>query len=98
MLHIYELLSVVGTELFAKLMACKNIKELYIIEVIERIEEYNKLREYCNKQFKMISLTYNQMVPFVSKMWVISSKKYTLTGKRVKKEHTETASIESNIE
>ena len=86
MLHIYELLSVVGTELFTKLLESTATKDSYISEVLERIEEYNKLREYCNKQFKNISLTYNQMVPCVSKMWVISSKKYTFTAKRVKKD------------
>jgi hypothetical protein len=86
MLHIYELLNVVGTELFAKLLASKNIKDEYITEVLERIEEYHKLREYCNKQFKTISLTYNQMVPCVSKMWIITSKKYTFTIKKVKKD------------
>jgi hypothetical protein len=86
MLHIYELLSVVGTELFAKLLMCNNVHDVYIREVNDRVEEYNKLRDYCNKQFKMISLTYNKTVPFVSKMWVISSKKYTLKGKIVKKD------------
>lgn len=85
LLHIYELLSVVGTELFEKLLASNTTKEEFITEVLERIEEYNKLREYCNKQFKTISLTYNQMAPFVSKMWVISSKKYTFTVKKHKK-------------
>jgi len=95
MLHIYELLSVVGTELFAKLLDSKNVKDLYITEVLERMEEYNKLREYCNKQFKTISLTYNQMVPCVSKMWIISSKKYTFTAKRVKKEKEK--DLEENV-
>jgi hypothetical protein len=94
MLHIYELLSVVGTELFTKLLESTVTKDSYIREVLERIEEYNKLREYCNKQFKTISLTYNQTVPCVSKMWVISSKKYTFTPKRVKKDK-ETAAKEA---
>jgi uncharacterized protein YllA (UPF0747 family) len=94
MLHIYELMSVVGTELFAKLLLSKNTKDEFIKEVLEKIEEYNKLREYCNKQFKSISLTYNQTVPCVSKMWIITSKKYTFTVKNVKKETKENDTLE----
>jgi len=94
MLHIYELMSVVGTELFAKLLLSKSTKDEFIKEVLEKIEEYNKLREYCNKQFKSISLTYNQTVPCVSKMWIITSKKYTFTVKKVKKETKENDTLE----
>jgi hypothetical protein len=96
MLHIYELLSVVGTELFTKLLDNTTRKDEYITEVLERIDEYNKLREYCNKQFKSISLTYNQKVPFVSNMWVISSKKYIFTAKKVKKDKELAASVDIN--
>jgi hypothetical protein len=87
-------MSVVGTELFAKLLLSKNTKDEFIKEVLEKIEEYNKLREYCNKQFKSISLTYNQTVPCVSKMWIITSKKYTFTVKNVKKETKENDTLE----
>ena len=94
MLHIFELLSVVGTELFAKLLASINVKESFASEVIVHVGEYNKLREYCNKQFKAISLTYNQTVPCVSKMWTITTKKYTFTLKRVKKDTATTDEVE----
>lgn len=86
MLHIYELFSVVGIETFAKLIDSKNTGEEFAAECIQNIEEYNKLREYCNKQFKTISLTYNQTVPCVNKSWVINSKKYIMTAKKVKTE------------
>ena len=82
MLHIYELLTVVGAELFEKLRESKNVSDSFVKEVLERVEEYNKLREYCNKQFKTISLTYNQTVPCISERWSISSKKYTFTAKK----------------
>ena len=81
MLHLYELLSVVGTEFFAKLLDNKNINDAFIKDVIDRMDEYDKLREYCNKQFKMISLTYNQTVPSINKAWAITSKKYNFTKK-----------------
>jgi len=80
MLHLYELFSVVGIELFAKLLQSKNTTgATFEQECLERVEEYHKLREYCNKQFKTISLTYNQTAPYVNKAWSISSKKYTFT-------------------
>jgi len=85
MLHLYELFSVVGVELFAKLLDSQNRDEEFVKEVLERCEEYDKLREYCNKQFKTISLTYNQTVPSISKSWAITSRKYTFTVKKVKK-------------
>ena len=79
MLHLYELFSVVGIELFTKLINSKNTLVAYTDECVERVSEYNKLREYCNKQFKTISLTYNQTAPYINKTWTISSKKYTFT-------------------
>jgi hypothetical protein len=85
MLHLYELFSVVGIELFTKLLQSKNTQAAYEQECLERVEEYHKLREYCNKQFKTISLTYNQTTPYVSKTWVISSKKYKFTTVKKKK-------------
>lgn len=95
MLHIYELLNVVGVDLFAKLLESKNTQQQFIAEVLERIEEYDRLRDYCNKQFKTISLTYNQNVPHISKVFAISSKKYTFTAKKTKKDGP--AAIQENI-
>jgi hypothetical protein len=98
MLHLYELLSVVGTEFFAKLLDNNTVLDEYIKIVIERMEEYDTLREYCNKQFKTISLTYNQTVPSISKSWAISSKKYTFTKKKAPAVAPTEASTEANTE
>jgi hypothetical protein len=84
---------VVGIELFAKLLQSKTIiHTTYEQECLDRVEEYHKLREYCNKQFKTISLTYNQTTPYVNKAWAISSKKYTFTiaKKKLTKKEAET--------
>jgi hypothetical protein len=86
MLHLYELFSVVGIELFAKLMNSSSTRLEFEQECLGHIEEYSKLREYCNKQFKTISLTYNQTAPFINKEWAVTSKKYTFTT--VKKKAT----------
>ena len=82
MLHLYELFSVVGIEFFAKLVNSRAKDAEFVTEIVNSIEEYNKLRDYCNKQFKTISLTYNQTVPCVNKAWSITSKKYTFTVKK----------------
>jgi hypothetical protein len=84
MLHVYEILSVVGIELFAKLLnddlAQSSFKlsynKMFVENVINKVGEYNKLREYCNEQFKTISLTYHHTVPFIDEMYMISTKKY----------------------
>lgn len=79
MLHIYEILSVVGTELFAKLITAQNKisdNKKFIDEVLKNVGEYNKLREYCNEQFRKISLSYHQTVPFINEIFEIKSIKY----------------------
>ena len=81
MLHLYELISVVGVEMFAKLIASKLRGSEFTSFLIQHINEYNTLRIYCNKQFKTISITYNQTVPFMNKNWTVSKKKYTIVKK-----------------
>ena len=79
LLHVYEILSLVGIELFAKLLNAEpklSDKSWFIEEVLKHVEEYNKLREYCNEQFRTISLTYHHTVPFINEAFEIASKKY----------------------
>ncbi len=96
MLHLYELFSVVGIELFAKLLNSTNVRESFEKECLDQVNEYTKLREYCNKQFKTISLTYNQTAPFINKAWAVSSKKYTFTT--VKKKGERKAHVEAQVD
>ena len=90
LLHIYELLSVVGIELFSNLSNSdnKNTPE-FVGEVLGRIDEYDKLREYCNKQLAGVSITYNQKVEQFSEIWVITREKFSIS----KKKKTESAGI-----
>ena len=81
MLHIYEILSVVGTELFAKLITVNASDKIsnnkkFIEDALNHVGEYNKLREYCNEQFRKISLSYHQTVPFINEVFEIKSTKY----------------------
>jgi len=101
MLNLYELLSVVGIELFAKLINNKDKDQAFLDVVLTSHGEYNKLREYCNKQFKTISITYNQTVPYINKSYTIVTKKYKITtnkvAKRVKPNDVTSLSTDKNI-
>ena len=83
LLHIYELLSVVGIELFSNLSNSdnKNTPE-FVGEVLGRIDEYDKLREYCNKQLAGISMTYNQKVEQFSDTWGVTREKFNISKKK----------------
>jgi hypothetical protein len=85
LLHIYELLSVVGIELFSNLSNSdnKNTPE-FVVEVLGRIDEYDKLREYCNNQLAGISMTYNQKVEQFSETWTTKREKFNISKKKNK--------------
>ena len=85
LLHIYELLSVVGIELFSSLSNSdnKNTPE-FVGEVLGRIDEYDKLREYCNKHLAGISKTYNQKVEQFGETWDITREKFNISKKKKK--------------
>ena len=66
LLNLYELLSVVGIESFAFLIN-GNLKEKPKKEVLDIINnqynDYLKLVDYCNREFRIISTNYSCMVP-----------------------------------
>lgn len=82
-LHVYELLSAVGTDMFRDLTTInENTGERFHREVVQRIKEYTELRDYCNELFANISRTYSQMVPQIDKEdWRIRNKKFTMAKK-----------------
>lgn len=77
-LHLYELLSVSGIEIFATLVNSELSDKDFINEVSGFIKQYTELCKYCNKEFQTISLTFNLTVPFISPSFKISSTKYNL--------------------
>jgi hypothetical protein len=84
LLHIYELLSAVGIDLFNRLIASELTRDAFNFLVIEQITQYNRLRLHCNGLFAVISNTYNQTVPQISESWLITSEKFnSKTMKRV---------------
>jgi len=85
-LHVYELLSAVGTDMFRDLTSIsENSGEKFYQEVVHRIKEYTELRDYCNELFANISRTYSQMVPQIDKEdWRIRNKKFSIAKKKKK--------------
>lgn len=79
LLHIYELLSNIGVELMNNLTNSKNVGSLFISEVKERLDEYNNLRLYCNKQLSIVSATYNNTVPQIEPDWKFINKKFKVS-------------------
>ncbi len=90
LLHIYELLNLVGTENFNTLYndarelgskhkitideASKFLESLY-----EKIEVLDNLRDYTNKRFAKISVTYNLAVLNINDVWQLEKKKYNVS-------------------
>ena len=65
LIHIYELFNTVGIETFANLANSELTGSDFHEYLPTRIEELRNLRDYCNAQFKTISLTYNRKTPLI---------------------------------
>uniref|UniRef100_A0A6C0AXF3 RING-type domain-containing protein n=1 Tax=viral metagenome TaxID=1070528 RepID=A0A6C0AXF3_9ZZZZ len=80
LLHIYELLSVIGIETFNLFLDRKTLAMSNYIDIVNnKILELNNLRIYCNKEFSKISVTYNQKTTWINNFWEIESKKYNIS-------------------
>lgn len=88
MIHIYEILSVVGIELLQEICSpeTRKYKTKRFNDLVEtKIQEYTILRDYCNEQFKVISLSYSQNVPIILEDWSIKETKFTKASEAVPK-------------
>ena len=110
LVHIFELLSIVGIDIF------RGIDEYFtsisgdpgwskhIITVLEKLmvyietkfAEYHKLREYCNSQLEVISISFNQSVIQLDENFIMINKKFSLS--RVKKKIGESKGVSLMLE
>lgn len=78
--NIFELLSVVGIESFAFLVN-QNLREKSSNEIVKIIDKqynhYIDLIQYCNDQFKIISVNHSCLVPQISKKFNTNKIKYS---------------------
>jgi hypothetical protein len=97
MLNVYELLSAVGIDFFNRLLANKNEGDLFIVDVLEQVEQYNKLRLYCNGLFAVISNTYSMSVPQITENWFVLNERFNMkTLKIIGASDSSTASASSS--
>ena len=77
-MELYEILADVGRDMFSSLLLSKNKTNgvAFVTEIKEKVAEYIHLRDYCNREFAKIGLTYNLMVPFMDDHWKERNKKY----------------------
>jgi hypothetical protein len=80
LLHVFELMSAVGIDLFNQLVAFAENSPVVPInfdQVRVMLDEYNALRIHCNVLFSVISNTYGLTVPQFEWAWVLGSGKFT---------------------
>jgi hypothetical protein len=79
-LHIYELIVQVGIDMFRAITESTKMNTHFEQEALEHIEEFHKLIDYCNGQFKEISITYGMSVPLIDENLHVSTTKYNVNG------------------
>jgi len=78
LLHIFELLSVVGIDMFNRITANGPMTALELQKLTEKqVDEYDAWRIHCNGLFAVISNTYGQVVPHIIPNWGLKSYKFT---------------------
>jgi len=98
--QILEILSISGIETFMEMMAilpqeqvwlaevCQNNNTEILKEMLTRIEErlhqLSTIRDYCNDQFKHVSITYNCSVPEYDPVFKEQLVKYNMNGEKKK--------------
>tara|TARA_B100001093_G_scaffold520403_1_gene615482 strand:- start:5180 stop:6415 length:1236 start_codon:yes stop_codon:yes gene_type:complete len=78
LLHIYELLSVVGIENF-NLFKTYTSNDYYTM-MNNKNKEFDNLRIYCNEEFSKISIAYNHKAIFIDDCWGLLFKKYKINN------------------
>ena len=83
LLHIYELLSVVGIELFTNLANDTKQGIEYTLELNQQIKNFKTLCEYSNEQFANISISYHVKVDQIDvEGWEMKQQKFSIRSAR----------------
>lgn len=82
LLHIYELLSVVGIELFTNMSNSTNQGAEFNRELKEQLGNYRTLCDYCNEQFANISISYHVKVDQIDENWKVKPQKFSVRNAR----------------
>lgn len=82
LLHIYELVSVVGIELFTNLCNSNGNGDDFNRELDKQIQEYRRLCDYCNNQLANISISYHMTVDQIDENWKLNGQKFSIRNAR----------------
>jgi hypothetical protein len=76
-LNIYELINVVGIEMFTTITNIdREIHRPYLKTILIEINKFENFLEYCNDQFSYISITYNCSVSQITNSGLVFNKKF----------------------
>lgn len=95
LVHIFELLSIVGIDSFRSIsqfldgldFRTQNIvssMEKLMVHIETKFAEYSKLREYCNSQLEIVSISFNQTVIQIDENFYMRRKKFSLSSVKKK--------------
>lgn len=82
LLHIYELLNVVGVEMFTNMLQSANTGVAFYDEVVGHMTEFRTLCKYCNDRLCEISVSYDTSVIQIRDNWNFVSQKASLREAR----------------
>ena len=74
LVNVYEILSGVGVDLFNRLSTNTESNNIFLIRVIEELDQYNELRVYANGLLATISNTYSMSVPQYDPLYKMTMK------------------------
>jgi hypothetical protein len=80
LLHVCELFTTVGTDMFRQILLSKKTGEEFAAEMIQQVAEYDTLRQYVNEQLKEISMTYGILVEQIDANWRNDTSKFNAKG------------------
>jgi hypothetical protein len=79
-LHVCELFASVAIDMFRMILMSEKKGDELMGDINKHVAEYDTLRQYCNEQFKEISMVYGVCVPQISDKWTNDTSKFTAKG------------------
>ena len=79
-LHVCELFTTVGADMFRKILLSEKTGEEFAAELEEQVAEYDTLRLYVNEQLKEISMTYGLCIQQIKPDWTNDTSKFNAKG------------------
>jgi len=80
LLHVCELFTTVGTDMFREILLSKKTGEEFAAELMRLVAEYDTLRQYVNEHLKEISMTYGTLVEQIDTNWRCNTTKFNAKG------------------